>query len=60
MIRIPDTDSDSRWLNRQIEGHLDGQTFTPKQEQAIKKLILEIAYGYRDTISRMDWGPGWD
>jgi len=60
MITIPKTDSDSVWLNRQIREHLGAQTFTKRQEIAIAMLIQEIAYGYRHTISRQDWGPGWD
>lgn len=60
MIQIQKTDSDSIWLNREITEHLKGQAFTSEQETAITKLIQEIAYGYRHTISSMNWGPGWD
>ena len=60
MIRITVPMSDAAWLNRQIEDKLDKHTFTQEQEEAIKLTILEIAYGYRHTISRQEWGPGWD
>ena len=56
MIKIPKTDSDSAWLNKQIKEHLSSHTFTPQQEEAITLLILDISYGYRHTISRMEWG----
>lgn len=50
---------DAPFLNRQVQDYLKDQTFTPEQEDAIKKLITSIASGYHHTISRMEWGPGW-
>jgi hypothetical protein len=55
-----ETTHDAAFLNQKVTEHLGTQTFTPEQEAAIIQVIRAIASGYRHTISRMEWGPGWD
>lgn len=60
MILIPENIRDSKYLNARICEHLGEQHFTPQQEIAIKNLIEDISSGYNHTISRQEWGLGWD
>ncbi len=53
---------DARFFNKCISDTLYGAqgTFTEDQELRIKQLIRTLASGYQHTISRIEWGPGWD
>jgi len=51
---------DEKWVNGRITACLHGIEFTPEQEKAVVALITELVDGYTRTISRMNWGAGWD
>ena len=60
MITLTKQDSqDHGWYNRLIREHFKNIEFTPQQEVAIKKLLMEVGAGYERTASNQSWGPGW-